>query len=1341
MSEPEPESGAAAVPKPAPRLGSYRLREQLGSGGMSNVFRAVHEETGSVVAVKVLPRSLAKNVMVLQRFLREAKSAEALDHPNVVSIYDRGFDQGRHYLVLEYVAGRDLHDRVRMNGPLGIDEAIRFIRQVAEGLQYASSLGMVHRDVKPANLLMMPDGQAKIIDLGLALQADMEDERVTRDGTTVGTVDYMAPEQARDSRQTSVRSDIYSLGCTFYFLLTGSPPYPGGGLVDKLARHVRAPIPDPREYRPDVSEALSLLIRRMMEKKPELRFSDYMQLIAALERLADPSKSGQSVALDALIVEDEDDEIGLVPAEPILPGGKGVASRPPSTHKPLMAEIVEDDDQPPSTIGSRAGSSHSLLGPSRPVEMSLSELASLDGGDDLQVRRQGRPPSSQAQARSRPSLAVPAGPSFEDLVDEAEEPVEGYGGSTIRRSGTELPLKTWIAAGLMVGLTIALVGLGVSVAISLTKPQPEIAVVSPREDPPENSIEVQTPIGVRGIGPNRPVRRSDPIKVESGQGAGPVTPTTVRITAREPLPDEKVYPSQWEQRLLPAPAPSDAALSNRPRVILRRVPEAGDEPQTSSPAAALSRSGDVVEVADTGPFYEDDCQVTGKARIIRSRPGIRPILKIEPTGQEVVRQQEAKFVLGRDRTEKLTIEGIDLAVDIRDLPLKQQSLFLCRGAEVTLRDCTITLINVADRPSFTIFRVEEGPTRNRITLERTLIRGPIRTLVGLTAAHAEIVLNRSVIVGDGGPLIASESADQAARSLFLIRSVIATRGNLIEWKGKQAPLTVKALGSTIARVDGGDATAMLRSRTVGGGPAAILDWWGQDNSFVGWAGWLTSTSETSTRVDGLDGIHATWPGSDSSSVVSAGPWPASIVREDVIPADFVPIASDRRGTLARVASPHPRLRDQTFGAIARLPAPAMSDGLIEPTAGPGFLLPGGSASHPGPGSIAQPSSIGAAQPLVDLYFDLQASPWNGDLGSFLIEKVKDATSRVVVHVRGSGTRTMSPVRFPDGLSIAILGEHTEASKASPIGFVPAPGDHGRAMFELIGGDLAVANLAFTSDASNRPRHWFRIEDGLFAMRHCRLRDASPAVAGLGAAVSFIARKASPIPSRAGPLTSATDRPIARIKNSLIWTGGDAISAEMGRGIVDLENCLIISGGPAITLLPQRVGRDKFEADLIMDRCTIADDRTGILLGPWPGEPEGPDRPWLVATRHCVFPRTQVGGAGGLLLVDPDAMARGTLFWQSFSDTYEVARFLATTGPQPAGVPAADLKKQWIDLWGEHHTRGDRGPDPRRFQHVLTYRDKERPRPGKVTPQSLELDPKVHKDLGVDLKSLPQPPKT
>jgi len=171
------------------QVGSYRILQPLGTGGMSSVYRAVHVDTGHEVAIKVLTRTLARNSTLLQRFLREAKSAEALVHPNIVTIYDRGIDLGRHYIVLEYVAGGDFHEYVRGRGPLDVAEARSVIRDVALGLKYAASQGLIHRDIKPSNILRSPDGWIKIIDLGLALNADFEDERVTREGTTVGTVD------------------------------------------------------------------------------------------------------------------------------------------------------------------------------------------------------------------------------------------------------------------------------------------------------------------------------------------------------------------------------------------------------------------------------------------------------------------------------------------------------------------------------------------------------------------------------------------------------------------------------------------------------------------------------------------------------------------------------------------------------------------------------------------------------------------------------------------------------------------------------------------------------------------------------------------------------------------------------------------------------------------------------------------------------------------------------------------------------------------------------------------------------------------------------------------------
>ena len=283
MNESNSSTESMEVARPEARIGSYRVLEPIGIGGMSSVFRAVHAETNQEVALKVLTRSLAKNATLLQRFMREARSAETLQHPNIVAIYDRGVDSGRHYLVLEYVAGGDFHDYVQRRGPLSLVEAIAVVKSVAAGLKYAANQGLIHRDIKPSNILRTRDEQIKIIDLGLALQNEFEDERVTREGTTVGTVDYMAPEQARDSRATSIQSDMYSLGCTFYYLLTGVPPFPGGDITDKLTRHAKNPPPDVRDLRPDLPVELSTILLKLMAKRPEDRFASYDELTTAIE--------------------------------------------------------------------------------------------------------------------------------------------------------------------------------------------------------------------------------------------------------------------------------------------------------------------------------------------------------------------------------------------------------------------------------------------------------------------------------------------------------------------------------------------------------------------------------------------------------------------------------------------------------------------------------------------------------------------------------------------------------------------------------------------------------------------------------------------------------------------------------------------------------------------------------------------------------------------------------------------------------------------------------------------------------------------------------------------------
>ncbi|MFM7205133.1 MAG: protein kinase domain-containing protein [Planctomycetaceae bacterium] len=427
-------------------LGKYRLLRLLGAGGMSSVYLAEHATLHSKAAVKVLPVKRVDQTSYLARFEREARQSARLNHPNIVRTFDLDTAGAVHFIAMEYVDGIDLHAKVKRDGPLPVREAADYIRQAATGLQHAHEEGLVHRDVKPANLMLDTRGTIKVLDLGLALAGGDEDGSLTRehDEKVLGTADYLAPEQATDSHKADRRSDIYSLGCTLYYLLVGKAPFASGKLAERLQSHLHKPPPNLLDQRPDVPVALADLYFRMLQKHPDGR-----------------PQSAQEVA-DAL-------------AAWLAASGPVAAGRPEGPRRPLPRRSAGGHDAGggvvvrsgpgsgssgifPAALPPTPGGSGSLPGtppPSSitpPLQPAAARPAAPAAPAAIRIDP-GHPPRAAAASSTRPSTGTAPGPT---AAGSPSPPVRR------RRDIAGMPPGAWVAVGLGV-----IVAIGLAVAVWL----------------------------------------------------------------------------------------------------------------------------------------------------------------------------------------------------------------------------------------------------------------------------------------------------------------------------------------------------------------------------------------------------------------------------------------------------------------------------------------------------------------------------------------------------------------------------------------------------------------------------------------------------------------------------------------------------------------------------------------------------------------------------------------------------------------------------------------------------------------------------------------------------------
>ncbi|MDG3006979.1 serine/threonine-protein kinase [Paludisphaera mucosa] len=1253
------------------RIGSYGILHPLGTGGMSSVYRAVHLETGHEVALKVLPTAMARNSTVLKRFVAEARSAESLQHPNIVQIYDRGSDDGRYYLVLEYINGGDLHEYVQHQGPLPAAEAVGLVEQVVRGLEYAASRGVIHRDVKPSNLLRTPLGEVKITDLGLALRPESEDERVTREGTTVGTVDYMAPEQARDSRATSFQSDIYSLGCTFHYLLTGLPPFPGGDITEKLTRHARTPPPDVRELRPDLPPALAAAVLRMLAKKPEDRFPSYAELLRSLRAIDGDESSVALVPIDeeTTAVRPARDR-GAFPVRD-LPELRPNSSLPEISLAALAPEIVGT-----APAGARAPG----FGPS-----ALPNLVAI-------------PPTPAALPQS-----ASLGPRSAPVSEHA-----------------------WIVRCCLIGGLVIVLVIGMDLIL---RPFPNN---NPSERFPEPSSSAVVKIrggeqattvpfaagGAPDVGHAR--KPAPPPAPRREEGSPPAW--TEPVDASEPVRPMKAYPSGVLAAYLPAwarePIPQTV---DGPKTVVRRASDGREPGAVASLRLGLDVPRGVVELADVGPFPIDDLRVPGESRLIRAQPGYRAVVRIEAPGIDAVRALPGVFTLdGRS----LILDSLDLVVNVRELGMNQRALFHGSGFQLTLRNCTVTIVNPLSSP-FVFARSDDAAGRpSRIRIEDSLIRGDVASLFELNRGPVEVVALRSILAAEGPIVRTPDAKRQSEHRFFALGSAMGCRGPLVDLNGGPKSdaatrrLRIRAFDCVFGRFAGPGISSLTSSDVAEAVLDQQLDWLGANNLFAGWDGYFSSGPEHTIRSRSLAAFCSTWSSDLGASREQPLEWPEISAIADVTASGLKPFLPGWEELIAHVAQPRPFLMARTLLDFRPL---------LEPTVAP----PGG------------PIPAGA----VELTFDADAaSTWNGDLGAFLRDHGGEPGGRLRVRVSGSGSRPFTPVRFPAGATVEIVVEKAVPAKAgprvenrvdtsddrpagsekAPLIFTPVATAQGDALLALEGGCLSLAGLRFRVEDPSRAPALIRVDDGSLAMHRCELIAPRTLDQPPPTLISFRAATTRPRPSPPPdpPIVGVADRPVCLLTECVLATSGDALRIEIGLGRVALSQCVVAARGDAFTLIPARVARSRFAADLTTDRCTVATARAAVRMSAWPGESPGPDRPWVISSKNTAFvdlsdrtPRESV-----LFRADPECFAQGQAFWRQNNDAIEVFGF-AAAGEAPLPNRTRDVFAQWVDLWGRDHVVDVTGPRPGATSPSVRLIG--RPRPGRIEAVDLLLDPNHH----------------
>lgn len=1233
------------------QIGRYAILKKLGQGGMGTVFLANDTQLRRQVALKVLPREKAENPTLVKRFKAEAQAAAQLKHDNIVAIHDAGEADGLLYIALEFIDGTDAHSVVAKRGPMPAKRAMDVIRQTALALQHAHEQKIVHRDIKPSNLLIGKNGLVKLADMGLARSVDESMEtNITRAGTTVGTVDYMSPEQARNSKAADIRSDLYSLGATWFHLLTGHPPFPEGSMLNKLNAHAGAARPDVRDENESVAENVSVMIKRLLSIKPEDRYQTPAELLEDLSN--DNLTRGPTSLKDlaALAEEDDDDDDHDEPkASYKKPVGKeakqlaGAVTKELPVHKPIADT---------SAVGSgvNASSLKSLgVGAVVIAIVGLVAFVASQFGDAVgpSTTTTGNPfdRNDQVAANSGATTTVPnsggpkritPGPVVDDAPKRPAPVANGDGSKSGSKSGSKTTVATAPAG------TLYFPPLGPLGREGEVKHIPEWITES--GSPASTSLKTV----LVGGGPSG---FEQVATLEQAINELPAAGGIIELVTDGPY---FLNPTQLKNR---ATIAIRAAAGRVPVVMLVAEPDQPYDSLLQVQNGALTLEGLHVLV-DARQFKSDDSLTlvsvqSGDFAVVRcsftllgQRPGKTFALGAEG---KVSRSDPKQSSRARLLVRESIVRGAALGafhIDQSQTDLVASRCLFATGAAPVL---SLTNHNSADEAA-----APEKPTAAPVNEEPKKTSGPKSIKPATTPASP------------------GSSATASRRLKFLSCTVLST-GTAFELAPgadvAKPPVTeVSIVNSALAGVSVPQAAPVLlalpgwQQALLGSGdqsPYPNLRWHVESSVVCGWQKLILDEPGATQVIRDGAAWKAVWLNQSSleTSQFQAASWPKSP------PADFASISPNTIGLPTELGAKGtdgqpPGCSVNDFASPAALTlarASAMLDRATYPMTG------------------IEPFAVNRR-----IEIDLSKTP---DIGKVL--GAEDWPSGTLVIVSGQGKVGMTPVEVKNK-SLRI--EFKQTGEA-PLVLEPRKSTKMKddeAMFIVEFGSLELVDGQFqfpNGSSSAMPAHFLSVTDGSFSLRRCQV--IGQTLDGTSGFQGLIRWKRTS--AEAGDLANPLERSSGVIVDSALLTTGKLLDADLRQRTLLLRNSLFVSIGDLFDLNIQGFG-PKVAGTLDARWCTFGAGGKYLFQVRGTKDAERAAQPLHVFLQHSVLlSLTDLSGATSspvLLSVRDFVLSNQQVAWWDHGNGYAApwTQFLRAADTPAAGPQTYEA--HWRKHWGD-----------------------------------------------------------